>query len=95
VSAENILGKIWPKITMATVPWQIKEAAMHTSVVPFRKRDKSVTDSADAGSQLMPWREQVAALARETDRAFLVAFRVTSSRALAEEAVQEAYARLL
>jgi len=41
------------------------------------------------------WRQRVVALTAESSRAYLIALRIVGSNALAEEVVQEAYAKLL
>lgn len=42
-----------------------------------------------------PWKERLSMLAKESDRAYLVALRAVGAPALAEEAVQEAFAKLV
>src|SRR5262245_52547732 len=42
-----------------------------------------------------PWRQRLVELAGQADGAYLAALRATGSQALAEEAVQEAFAKLI
>ena len=49
--------------------------------------------SAESGDS--PWKQRVVALTGESSRAYLIALRIVGSSALAEEVVQEAYAKLL
>jgi RNA polymerase sigma-70 factor (ECF subfamily) len=49
--------------------------------------------SAESGDS--PWKQRVVALTTESSRAYLIALRIVGSPALAEEVVQEAYAKLL
>ena len=51
--------------------------------------------AVQSGSGTDGWKRRVGELAQESPRAYLLALRVTGTPALAEEAVQEAYAKLL
>ena len=54
-----------------------------------------MSDKSSTGAPPQSWAQTVAALARESPRAYLIALRILGSPALAEEAVQDAYAKLI
>src|ERR1051325_3928937 len=66
-----------------------------SSLLDLEEKRPRMRPGSQAREGASAWRREVAALSEESHRAYLIAFRVTGSVAMAEEAVQEAFARVL